>query len=125
MTDGHHQDDDADMLGTVSLVTKIFGHVLRMAAKHGVALDEANIEPLVKTILAEEDPWSFDGDLSEAITTMFELPEALGAYVDPLGFVMSNQVLTDIDLQRADSKVAARRSTIRLLRKPPSDKPER
>ena len=56
MTDD--QDDDAPP--TVELVAEIFAHVLRMAGPHGIAIEEAQIEPVVKAILAEEDRSTLD-----------------------------------------------------------------
>jgi hypothetical protein len=78
MTDD--QDDDAPP--TVDLVAEIFTHVLRMAGRHGIAIDEAQIDPVVKAMLAEEDRSALEGDFTQAIEKMFELPECLGAYGD-------------------------------------------
>jgi hypothetical protein len=63
-------------------VAEIFTHVLRMAGRHGIAVDEAQIEPVVKAIMVEEDRLELDGDFTQAVEKMFELPECLG---DPDG----------------------------------------
>ena len=115
MTDD--QDDEAPP--TVELVSEIFTHVLRMAGRHGIAIDEAQIEPVVKAMLAEEDRAALEGDFTQAIEKMFELPECLGAYVSPLTFILTDRVLSDIDIEMGDAKAADRRSNIRMLRKPP------
>ena len=115
MTDD--QDDGASP--TVGLVAETFTHVLRMAGRHGFAVDEAQIEPVVKAIMVEEDRLELDGDFTQAIEKMFELPECLGAYVSPLTFILTDRVLSDIDIEMGDAKVADRRSNIRVLRKPP------
>ena len=115
MTDD--QDDEAPP--TVDLVAEIFTHVLRMAGRHGIAIDEAQIEPVVKAMLAEEDRAALEGDFTQAIEKMFELPECLGAYVSPLTFILTDRVLSDIDIEMGDAKAADRRSNIRMLRKPP------
>jgi hypothetical protein len=117
MTDD--QEDEAS--ATVDLVAEIFSHVLRMAGRHGIAIDEAQIEPVVKAMLAEEDRSTLESDLIQAIEKMFELPECLGAYVSPLTFILTDRVLSDIDIEMGDAKAADRRSNIRLLRKPPDN----
>jgi hypothetical protein len=114
MTDD--RDDEAPP--TVELVAKVFTHVLRMAGRQGIAVDEAQIEPVVKAMLVKEDRWAIDGDFSQAIEAMFALPECLGAYVSPLNYVLSGQVLNDIDIAMGDAEAADRRSNIRMLRKP-------
>ena len=124
MSDGD-QEHDSDMFGVVALMAKILGHVIRMAGRHGVAVDEAKIEAAVKAILQKEDCWAFDSDLSQAIVTMLELPVALGAYNEPLDLVLSNEVAAQIDEQRTDAEVADRRATLHVLRRPPPDKPKR
>jgi hypothetical protein len=115
MTDD--QDDEAPP--TVDLVAEIFTHVLRMAGRHGIAIDEAQIEPVVKAMLAEEDRTALEGDFTQVVEKMFELPECLGAYVSPLTFILTDRVLSDIDIEMGDAKAADRRSNIRVLRKPP------
>jgi hypothetical protein len=112
-------DQDDEVPPTVDLVAEIFGHVLRMAGRHGIAIDEAQIEPVVKAMLAEEDRAELESDFVLAIEKMFELPECLGAYVSPLTFILTDRVLSDIDVEMGDAKAAHRRSNIRLLRKPP------
>lgn len=124
MSDGN-QEHDSDMFGVVALMAKILGHVIRMAGRHGVAVDEAKIESAVKAILQKEDCWAFDSDFSQAIVTMLELPVALGAYNEPLDLVLANEVAAQIDEQRTDAEVADRRATLHVLRRPPPDKPKR
>ena len=124
MTDGHSH-DDSDVFGTVALVATIFTHVLRMAGRHGIAVDEAKIDAAVKAILEKEDCWTYEADLSQAIIAMLELPAALGAYNEPLDFILANEVSAQIDHQRADAQVADRRATLHVLRKPAPDKPKR
>jgi hypothetical protein len=117
MTDDQQHDDEAPP--TVDLVAEIFTHVLRMAGRHGIAIDEAQIAPVVKAMLAEEDRSALEGDFTQVIEKMFELPECLGAYVSPLTFILTDRVLSDIDIEMGDAKAADRRSNIRMLRKPP------
>jgi hypothetical protein len=125
MSDNNHDRDDSDMFGVVALVAKLLGHVIRMAGRHGVDMDEAKIDAVVKAILQKEDCWAYDSDLSQAIITMLELPIALGAYNEPLDLVLSNEVAAQIDEQRTDAEVSDRRATLHVLRRPPSDKSKR
>ena len=67
----------------------------------------------------QEDRLELDGDFTQAIEKMFELPECLGAYVSPLTFILTDRVLSDIDIEMGNAKAADRRSNIRMLRKPP------
>jgi hypothetical protein len=55
MSDDSHDHADSDMFGVVALVAKIFGHVVRMAGRHGIDVDEAKIESTVNGILQRED----------------------------------------------------------------------
>ena len=120
-----HDHDDCDMFGVVALMTKILGHVIRMAGRHGIDVDDAKVDAAVKAILQKEDCWAFDSDLSQAITTMLALPVALGAYIEPLDLVLSNEVAAQIDEQRTDAEVAHRRATLHVLRRPTPEKPKR
>ncbi|GEP55350.1 hypothetical protein [Reyranella soli] len=117
--------DDSDMLGVVELVAKVFEHTLRMAGRHGVVVDDAQIERTVKAILEKEDCWTYESDLSQAIITMLELPLALGAYNEPLDLVLSNEVVSQIDLKRSNAQAADRRANVHVLRRPTPDKPKR
>jgi len=112
-------DQDDDATPTVDLVAEIFAHVLRMAGRHGIAIEEAQIEAVVKAMLTEEDRSTLESDFTQAVEKMFTLPECLGAYVSPLTFILTDRVLSDIDVEMGDAKAADRRSNIRILRKPP------
>jgi hypothetical protein len=118
------KDDDSDMFGVIGLVAKIFEHVVRMAGRHGIEVDEEKIDAVVKAILEKEDCWIYEGDLSQAVITMLEIPAALGAYNEPLDYILATQVTQEIDWQRTDTQVADRRATLHVLRRPP-DKPKR
>lgn len=118
-------DDDSDMFGVVELVAKVFEHTLRMAGRHGVVVDDAQIKQTVKAILEKEECWTYESDLSQAIITILELPVALGAYNEPLDLVLSNEVVNQIDMERADTQVADRRANVHVLRRPTPDKPKR
>ena len=124
MSDDSHDHADSDMFGVVALVAKILGHVVRMAGRHGIDVDEAKIESTVNGILQREDCWTFDSDLSQAIVAMLELPVALGAYNEPLDLVLSNEVAAQIDEQRTDAEIADRRAKLHVLRRPLPDKPK-
>jgi hypothetical protein len=118
-----NEDDDSDMLDVVGLVAKILGHAVRMAGRHGIEVDEAKIDAVVKAILEKEDCWNYESDLSQAIITILELPVALGAYNEPMDLILANEVAGQIDMQRSDAQVADRRATLHVLRRPP-DKPK-
>jgi hypothetical protein len=124
MSDNHPEHDDTDM-GIVTLVAKVLRHALRMASKHGIAIEEAEIENVVIAILEKEDCWTYEADLPQAVISMLVLPAALGAYSTPLGFILATEVMAQIEMQRADAQVADRRATLHVLRKPPPDKPKR
>jgi len=113
------------MFGVVALMAKILSHVILMAGRHGIEIDDGKVDAVVKAILEKEDCWGFDSDLSQAIITMLELPVALGAYNEPLDLVLSNEVAAQIDEQRTDAEVADRRATLHVLRRPSPDKPKR
>lgn len=117
--------DDGDEFGVVEIVEKIFDHTLRMAGRHGVVVDDALRKQVVKDILEKEDCWAYESDLSQAVLSILELPMALGAYNEPLDLVLCNEVVNQIDLQRADAQVADRRATLHVLRRPTPDKPKR
>lgn len=123
MSDNDH--DDSDILGVVELVAKVFEHTLRMAGRHGVEVDEAKINAVVKAILEKEDCSTYEGDLSQALMSILELPVALGAYNEPLEFILANEVAGQIEMQRTDAQVADRRATLHVLRRPTPDKPKR
>ena len=126
MSDNDHDHEDSeDHLGVLELLEKVCEHTLRMAGRHGIAVDEAQIKVTVKAILEKEDCWTFESDLSQAIIAMLELPVALGAYNEPLDLVLSNEVANQIDVRRADAQVADRRATLHVLRRPTPDKPKR
>lgn len=125
MSENNRDDDDSDMFGVVALMAKILGHVIRMAGRHGIEIDDGKVDVAVKAILEKEDCWGFDSDLSQAIITMLEVPVALGAYNEPLELVLSNEVAAQIDEQRTDAEVADRRATLHVLRRPSPDKPKR
>jgi hypothetical protein len=123
VTDNHeHDDTDVEI---VALVAKVLEHALRMAGKHGIAIAEADLDKVVKAILEKEDCSNYEADLSQAVISMLQLPAALGAYNQPLDFILANEVVAQIDMQRADAQVADRRATLHVLRKPSPDKPKR
>ena len=125
MSENNRDHDDSDMFGVVALMAKILGHVIHMAGRHGIEVDDGKVDAAVKAILEKEDCWGFDSDLSQAIITMLELPVALGAYNEPLDLVLSNEVVAQIDEQRTDAEVADRRASLHVLRRPSQDKPKR
>jgi hypothetical protein len=126
MSHSDDNQDDEDILGVVKLLTKIFEHTLRMAGRHGIALDEAIIEKTVKAILAKEDCWTYESDLHQVVMLMLEIPVALGAYNEPMEIFLADAVAGQIDMQRSDAEVANRRATLHVLRRPlPEDKPKR
>ncbi|HMH87062.1 MAG TPA: hypothetical protein VK523_00360 [Steroidobacteraceae bacterium] len=67
MSDNDDDHEDSDVFGVVELVAKVFEHALRMAGRHGIAVDDGKIEATVKAILEKEDCWTYDSDLSQAI----------------------------------------------------------
>ena len=71
-------DQDDDATPTVDLVAEIFAHVLRMAGRHGIAIEEAQIEAVVKAMLTEEDRSTLESDFTQAVEKMFTLPELGG-----------------------------------------------
>ena len=71
MSDNHHEHDGTDM-EIVALVAKVLEHALRMAGKHGIAIEEADIEKVVKAILEKEDCWTYEADLSQAVRAQIQ-----------------------------------------------------
>jgi len=55
VSENNRDHDDSDVFGVVALMAKILGHVIRMAGRHGIEIDDENVDAAVKAILEKED----------------------------------------------------------------------